>query len=70
MPDFSDSVKLCLDNGAVTYNNDEEGYMHHSKKECCETHFWFRIAQVRTSLNLMFKSLSFRFGVSDRLFSA
>lgn len=36
VPDFSNSNQLCTDNGAVTFNNHEEVYTHHSKKECCE----------------------------------
>ena len=45
-PDFSDSVKLCTDNGLVsTTSGEADVYVHHSKKECCETHFWWRIAQ-------------------------
>lgn len=36
VPDFSNSNQLCTDNGLVTYNDDEDVYQHHSKKECCE----------------------------------
>lgn len=55
-PDFSDSVKLCTDNGSVSSSGQEDVFKHHSKKECCETHFWWRIAQCMGNENMMYYS--------------
>ena len=60
VPDFTDSVRLCLDDGEVSYNNNEDKYMHHSKKECCETHFWWRITQCMGNDHIMYISDSVR----------
>ena len=56
VPDFSDSVNLCLDNGEVSNNADSGVYEHHSKKECCETHFWWRITQCMGNNHIMYIS--------------
>ena len=56
VPDFSNSVKLCLDNGVVPTNSNEDVFMHHSKKECCETHFWFRITQCMGNEHILYYS--------------
>lgn len=56
VPDFSNSVQLCTDNGEVSSNSHEEIYTHHSKKECCEHHFYWRITQCMSNDHLMYYS--------------
>ena len=42
--------------GEVSNNAHGEVYEHHSKKECCETHFWWRITQCMGNDHLMYYS--------------
>ena len=56
VPDFSNSVQLCTDNGMVSSNGHADVYEHHSKKECCEVHFWWRITQCMGNEHLMYYS--------------
>ena len=47
-PDWENEEQICVNDGAdPTYMKkiQRDNYLYRSKEECCETHFWWRVAQ-------------------------